>query len=287
VLDALLRGGHTVTALVRHANRGKQLAARGATPAVGDLNVGATWVAAARGQDAWIHAAEEGLPRRVAADRAAIDTILSAARSRGDGAPGVFIYTSGVWVLGSTIAPADEDAPLHPVEYVAWRPAHEQLVLTGGTELLRTAVVRPGIVYGGSRGIVGDLFKDGANGLIRVVGDGSNRWALLYDRDLADLYLRILTSPGAAGLYHASDEGDEPVSDIVESIARNMKTRADVRYIPLDEARAKMGTYADVLALDQTVRSPRARALGWSPTLRSVSGNIPRLAEEWRRGRES
>ena len=47
-----------------------------------------------------------------------------------------------------------------------------------------------------------------------------------------------------------------------------------------------MGTYADALALDQLVRSPRARALGWAPTLRSVADNASRLMEEWRRGQQ-
>src|SRR5690349_23315567 len=50
---------------------------------------------------------------------------------------------------------------------------------------------------------------------------------------------------------------------------------------------AKMGAYADALALDQRVRSPRARALGWSPTLHSVSGNVARLLEEFRTRREA
>jgi hypothetical protein len=48
-----------------------------------------------------------------------------------------------------------------------------------------------------------------------------------------------------------------------------------------------MGPYADALALDQIVRSPRARALGWTPSLHSVSRNTARLFEEWRRGREA
>jgi hypothetical protein len=48
-----------------------------------------------------------------------------------------------------------------------------------------------------------------------------------------------------------------------------------------------MGPYADALALDQVVRSPRARALGWSPSLHSVAGNAARLFEEWRRGKEA
>jgi hypothetical protein len=52
--------------------------------------------------------------------------------------------------------------------------------------------------------------------------------------------------------------------------------------VPLDEARHKMGTYAEALALDQVVRSPRARAIGWTPSLHSVAGNAARLLEEWR-----
>jgi hypothetical protein len=63
--------------------------------------------------------------------------------------------------------------------------------------------------------------------------------------------------------------------------------RPDVRHVPLKEARAKMGAYADALALDQRVRSPRARALGWSPSLHSVAGSVARLLEEFRTRREA
>ena len=87
--------------------------------------------------------------------------------------------------------------------------------------------------------------------------------------------------------FHANDEADERVSDIVEAIASHAKMRPDVRYMPLEEARTKMGAYADALALDQIVRSPRARALGWTPTLHSVSGNVARLLEEFRAAREA
>jgi hypothetical protein len=60
-----------------------------------------------------------------------------------------------------------------------------------------------------------------------------------------------------------------------------------VRHVPLAEARQKMGPYADALALDQIVRSPRARELGWHPSLHSVAGNAARLFDEWRRGKEA
>jgi hypothetical protein len=61
--------------------------------------------------------------------------------------------------------------------------------------------------------------------------------------------------------------------------------KPDVRHVPLEEARTKMGAQAEALALDQVVRSPRARAIGWTPTLHSVGGNAARLLEEWRASR--
>jgi len=124
--------------------------------------------------------------------------------------------------------------------------------------------------------------RDARNGLLRVVGEGRNHWPCVYDRDLADLYVRIAATPTASGIYHANDEADESVEDIVQAIARHVRMRPDIRHVRIEEARAKMGPYADALALDQIVRSPRARALGWSPTLHSVSGNVPRLLEEFR-----
>lgn len=289
VLDALLRGGHQVTALVRDPEKAERLSMRGTQPIVGELSKPKSYAAAAEAADGIIHAAYEYSKRGQKVDRDAIDTLLAAARRRTDGgATPFFIYTSGVWVLGKTIKPAAEDAPLNPAALVAWRPEHEKAVLDAGAGgRIRTALIRPGIVYGGSRGIIGDILKDAGNGLVRVIGSGRNHWPCIYDRDLADLYVRIATQPDASGVFHANDEGDERVNEIAEAIAKHAKTPADIRHVPLEEARSKMGDYADALALDQKVRSPRARALGWTPALRSVAGNVARLLEEFRNTREA
>ena len=291
VLDALVRGGHDVTALVRNKEKARGVAKRGGHPAIGDLADPESYRAAAEAQDGYIHTAFDARSGRGAAiDRLVIDTILEAARrprTSGSSAPArrFIIYTSGVWVLGSTPDPATEEAPINPVEHVSWRPNHEQMIAAANSDRLRTVVVRPGVVYGGGDGIVGDLFKSASNGLVRVVGDGNNHWPLVYDRDLADLYARLAVREDAAGVYHANDEGDERVNDIVSAIKPYLPVRPDVRHVPIDEARHKMGTYADALVLDQVVRSPRARALGWTPTLHSVAGNAARLLEEWRASR--
>jgi nucleoside-diphosphate-sugar epimerase len=289
VLETFLRAGHEVTALVRDPEKAEYIARRGVRPVIADLDKPSSYAVEAERSEVIVHAALDGSSRRDKIDRGAIDTFLGTATSRAaSGRPSTFIYTSGVWVLGDTDAPAAEDAPVNPTPLVAWRPEHERIVLDAGrTGTPRTVVLRPGIVYGGSRGIIADLLKDAANGLVRVIGDGKNHWPCVYVRDLADVYLRVACNPDASGVFHANDEADEGVADIVDSIARHARMRPDVRHVPLSEARAKMGAYADALALDQRVRSPRARALGWSPTLHSVSGNVARLLEEFRTRREA
>jgi nucleoside-diphosphate-sugar epimerase len=286
VLDALLRGGHRVTALVRDPEKAARLSARGVTAVTGELAASKTFTKALEDVDAVVHTAFEASPRGVDKDREAVETLLAGLRTStpAAGLSPTFIYTSGIWVLGNTTRPADEETPLDPAPHVAWRPAHEQLVLDAGQNGLRTVVVRPGIVYGGSRGIVSDILKDALNGMMRVIGSGKNRWPTVYARDLGDLYARLLEAPDARGVFHANDETDERVNDIVEAIAEHLTQRPDIRHMPMPEARRKLGTYADALALDQRVRSPRAKALGWAPTLSSITANVPRLFEEYRRG---
>jgi nucleoside-diphosphate-sugar epimerase len=281
VLDALIKSGHHVTALVRDPEKAARLEARGATPVMGELAGPARYLKQATAAEAVVHTAFESSPRGPAADKAFLDAVLPALAATG--APRVFLFTSGIWVLGEAPEPVDEGAALSPIPLVSWRPAHEQQVLAAASATVRTAVIRPGIVYGGATGIVSDMLKDALNGLVRVIGDGRNRWPSVYHRDLGDLYARILATPDASGVFHATDDEDERVGDIADAIASHVDPHADIRHMPIAEARTKMGPYADALALDQIVRSPRARALGWTPTMRGITGNAPRLFEEFRR----
>ena len=284
VLAALIKAGHQVTAIARDPEKAEKLLAKGATPVIAELGLTKMYVPLLKSADAVVHTAFESSPRGVQLDQQSIETMLTAQRDAmaTDGKARAFVYTSGVWILGRTAKAADEEAPVNPPPHVAWRPAHEDLVLAARSSGLRPVVIRPGIVYGGGRGIISDLIKDALNGIIRVVGPGKNRWPCVYDTDLGDLYVRILESPAAAGVYHANDEADERVSDIVEAIAGQVPQRPDIRNMPLAEARKKLGTYADALALDQRVRSPRARALGWAPSKSSVATSVARLLEQVR-----
>lgn len=284
ILTALVDAGHEVTALVRDSAKGTRVSAAGARAVVGDLGMPESFVTEAARHDAYVLAGFEGGARGPDVDRLSIGALIKVAKTGSDQA--ALIYTSGVWVLGSTTKPSAEDAPLNPAPSVLWRPAHERLVLEAADARFRTAVVRPGIVYGGARGLVADMIKDADNGLIRVVGDGRNHWPLIYNRDLGQLYRALVERPDAAGLFHANDEGDETVMELVEAMSEQTAHTPSVRHLPVDEAIKKMGGYAAAMVMDQVVRSPRAKALGWQPSLRSVAGNVSRLFEEWRAERE-
>lgn len=286
VLDAFVRAGHRVTALERHSSAVSDAPSRpGVDAVIGDLSNPASYIAAAASCDTLVHTAFESTPRAASVDRVAIEALMDvAARVTAAGRRVTVVYTSSVSILGQTRGgPADEAATPDPPAALSWRPAHESAVLESARRSgARALVVRPGIVYGGAQGAVGELVQAAANGLMRVIGDGANRWPSIYDRDLAELYVRLASHPDAEGVFHATDHADERVDDIVEAIARHARTRPDVRHVPLPEARLKTGPYADAVALDQVVRSPRARALGWSPSLHSITGNVARLLEEFR-----
>jgi nucleoside-diphosphate-sugar epimerase len=286
VLDGFVRAGHHVTGLVRNSEKAAEVESRGGSPLVGNLHDPASYSGAAAASDVIVHTGFDAT-RGAQTDRVAIETLAAAARSAAPRYARTLIYTSGIWVLGPAPEPVAEDAPVAPAAIVAFRPGHEQFVLQAAGNGVRTIVVRPGIVYGGSRGIVGDIFRDAANGLVRVIGPGDNRWPTVYDRDLAELYVRLAQRREASGIYHATDDSDDCVNDIVAAIAAHAPAAPTVRRVPVEEAKAKQRDYALALALDQVVKSPRARALGWSPALHSVARNAARLFEEWRAGATS
>src|SRR4051794_13603639 len=81
VLDALLRGGHDVTALVRDNEKAARVAARNARPVVGNIGDPDSYRAAADAQDGYIHTAFDAASGRgPAIERIALDTIITAAK---------------------------------------------------------------------------------------------------------------------------------------------------------------------------------------------------------------
>ncbi len=281
VVRAPLAHGHEVAGLTSSDERAGELEALGVRPVVGTLGDPGTWRPAAARAEAFVHAGfDYGADDPVATDLAAIEGILSAA-GEGSGQR-AFAYTSGVWVLGETgDRPVDESSPLgDPFPKVAWRPEHERTVVGAGGRTAG-AVVRPGVVYGGARGLLVPFFESAEeDGASLYLGEGENRMALVHRDDNARLYRAVLER-AASGLFHAVDGTPLAMIEVARAASEAAGAGGAVRSRPMEEAREEMGPIADALALDQVVTATRSRAeLGWAPRYASFrEGAKPAYAE--------
>lgn len=282
IVRALVQAGHKVTGLVRSVEKEVVLRGLGAIPVRGDLKEPSTYRGIAVEHDAAIHAGFEYSEKAVEADKVAIETLLAAAKA-GGGLRGV-AYTSGVWVLGNTgDRPADEGASTAgAAPIVAWRPPHERLVLDAGRGNLATAVIRPGMVYGGKGGLVTQFFSSATKeGAAAYVGPGTNRWSLVHRDDLAQLY-RLAIEKRARGVLHGVDGAPVTVADAARAASHAAGKGGATRSIPLEEARKQMGPMADALCLDQVVATRRSAELEWKPKHGSFLDGARAVFDEWR-----
>src|ERR1700722_2300842 len=269
VAEALQKAGHKVIGLARTPEKAKQLESRGVRACMGDLLKPETVAAAARAAEGVIHTANTNDANSAKADAVVAGAILKALE--GSGKP--FVYTSGVWVLGSTgNKVADEQTPLNPTPLVAQRPAVEQEVLDYKTRDVRTVVIRPALVYGRGGSIPRMLVQSAREtGAARYVGDGQNRWPFVDVEDLAQLYVLALEKAAPGSLYNAAHGPSYRVREVAEAASIGGGANGKTQALPLEEARKTMGAFADALVLDQQISSEKAtKELGWSPRAKSV-----------------
>lgn len=207
-----------------------------------------------------------------AVDARAIGTMLD----RLAGADRVFVYLSGVWVLGPAgAAPLDEHSRPRPISLVDGREGLEETVLRSD---VRGVVVRPGIVHGHGGGIpslMTDWAQQSRHG--RYVADGAEEptWASVHVDDLADLVRIAVTEAGAGDILHAVAEEAVSVREVAVAadLARGGSGAATAW--PLAEASATLGSeFAEALATSQRVTSARAGDLGWMPKGPGLVGDV-------------
>jgi nucleoside-diphosphate-sugar epimerase len=273
VADALQKAGHKVSGLARTPEKAKLLEERGVRASLGDLLQPETVTAPARAAGGVIHTANTNDANAAQADTATVRAILQTLE--GTGKP--FIYTSGVWVLGSTgEKEADERTPLNPTPLVAHRAAIEQEVLGSKSRGVRTIVIRPALVYGRG-GSIPNMIAQSARemGAARYVGDGRNRWPFVDVDDLAQLYVLAQEKAPPGSLYNAARGPSYRVHEVAEAASIGAGAKGKTQSTPLDEARKTMGAFADALVLDQQVSGEKAqKELGWSPRAASVLDDL-------------
>ena len=269
VAKALQDAEHKVSGLARTAEKAKQLEARRVRASLGDLLKPEGVAAMAGASDGVIHTANTNDANSAQTDKAVVRAILKTLE--GIGKP--FLYTSGVWVLGSTgDNVADERTPVNPTPLVSQRPVIEEEVLGYKGHGVRTIVIRPAIVSGRGGGLL-KMFTQSAKetGAARYIGDGQNRWAFVDVDDLAQLYVLALEKAPPGSLYNAAHGPAYLVHEIAEAASIGAGAKGKTQALPLEEARKTMGAFADALVLDQQVSGEKAKKeLGWSPRAVSV-----------------
>lgn len=255
--EALAEAGHEVSALAHHERAERAFSTRGWEVVPGDLREPGAWVPVAADCDAVIHAGNVGGREAGSVDSRVSRALLGALAGSGRR----FVYTGGIWVLGS--GEFDEDVDLRrcrPAAKSVWRQTLVPEILASAAQGTTPVVVRPGIVYGRGGGIPGEL----ARAEIPVVADGSQQWPLVGLHDLADLYVRAL-EVGAGTVLHAVSS-HASMAEVAGKVWEEAGLPGSPRALPLEEARRELDDYADALALDQIVHSRKTRAVtGWTP----------------------
>jgi nucleoside-diphosphate-sugar epimerase len=270
VAERLRAAGHELSALARSdASMGK-LRAAGITAVRGDFTDPRSVASAAGAADGTISMATTYDP---GTDGPAIDAILDALT--GSNKP--LIYTSGIWSHGDTRGKVvDETSPPNPAPLVQWRQAVEDRVLQGAARRIRSIVIRPAIVYGRGGGIPAGFVESAQkDGSARYVGTGENRWPFVHVDDLADLYLLALEKAPPGTLLLGVSGSAYKVKDVAAAASRGAGASGKTAGWPLEEARGKLGPYADALVLDQQATGKRAeQLLGWRPRRPNVLEDI-------------
>jgi len=277
VVAALVRAGHEVTGQ-HHSERARAaLEKLGAKPVQAELGGFARLDSLLKEQDAVVHMAADYQPPH---DREAVLALLGAARAARR--PYQVVYTSGVWVLGERPTRVAEEASTdRPAAAVAWRPGHERLVLEASGGKVTTAVIRPGMVFGGRGGLFSSWFESAEKeGAAAFVGTGRNHFSYVHHEDLAELYRAVLEKR-ASGVFHGVDGRPETVEESARAVSK-AAGKGGVRAIPVEEARKTLGPLADALAMDQVVATTRAAEVGWVPRHGSFTAEAAQTVKDWR-----
>jgi nucleoside-diphosphate-sugar epimerase len=278
----LVKSDCEVQGLVRNEERAEAIASLGVKPVIGDLDKPETFLSDLKNNDAVVHAASGAQPDTARLDRLVLETIRAGVA---DGRVRRVLYTSGVWVHGDTGDRVDDEtSPLHAAEYVSWRPAHEEVALDMVEQEAHVTVMRPGMVYGGTRGEFAPWFREAREKkMVTYPGTGAQHWSTVHLSDVAEGYRLALEHARGANRFLLVDESHFTVRELAEAVAR----AADAQAQPSDpaELRATLGTYGAALLLDQRLTAAKARReLGWVPRHPSFVNEVADLYGDWRAG---
>lgn len=282
VAEAFRQAGHDVHALIRSREKSKGLLKREIVPIIGDLKQPNDLLKAIKNADAFIHCAFD--PTGPAAAEIPLLEILS------EHQPPLFIYTSGVWVLGNSGNDVlDERTPCRPIELAKWRHSHEERVLSMKGPGKRTVILRPGCVFGegggGDGGLTSIWFASAKTGAIVFAGNGENRWSMIHVRDLARAYVLAAESDLNGTAVNIVDDSRATVKEMALACAAAAGIPGKVSSLSEEESFKRYGAFAQGMLIDQQVSDAFARkSLGWSPLHRGFIAEADKYFAAWQAG---
>jgi nucleoside-diphosphate-sugar epimerase len=157
------------------------------------------------------------------------------------------------------------------------------LTLEAANDVITTAVIRPGFVYGGTKSLIANYAESArATDAAVYIGDSKNRMPFVHCDDLAVLY-RLVIEKRAQGIFH----GVDGASPSLASVARAVTPRwAKVVRPAACRSRRPAPRWASPRTRSaQLVVTKRSAELGWRathPTLDTDSG-VEAAVAEWKR----
>jgi len=270
VAAGLIAAGYQVRGLVRDAAKAADLATRGIEPVMGDLDDAKALAREARAADGVVSAANaDHLP--------SVQALLAGL----EGSSKPLLHTSGSSVIGDDArgdfageAIYDEATPFVVQPGKQPRHALNQTLLAAAARGVRAMVICPTLIYGRGRGMnphsiqIPFLVQQAReHGVVRVVGQGLNRWSTVHIDDLVSLY-RLALEKGPAGAFYFAENGEASFAEIGAAIAARLKLGA-VQPLAAEAAAASWGGEARAFftyGSNSRVRAVRARReLGWQP----------------------
>lgn len=260
VARAFREKGHTVYGLVRSEEDANLLKLMEIWPIIGDYNNPESFIKILDDVEVVVNCAFDYSDVGVERDAGIIEIIIKAFSK--SSLPKSFIYTSGIWVYGSRgYQIVNESTPVTPIEEVKWRPGHEQKVLDSSTNNLRTVVIRPGVVYGLTGGVLKVFYAASQNGSVPMIGEGRNRWPMVHVDDLAHAYVSAAEKELNHVILNVVDDSNPTMKEIAEAIARCARIEGKIQNLNDDDAKKVFGDLWKGFAIDLRVDNSRVKRL--------------------------
>ncbi len=281
VAEAFCAAGHQVSGLVRNDEKAKALKLAGIEPVVGDISQPDSYWHAVEQAEVVIHTAFDSSDNAVDIETGLVRTLT--AQGLNSDREKALVYTSGVWVHGSTGNNiVDESSQLNPIDLVSWRMTCEKTVLEASTRTFRTLVIRPGVVYGSAGGLTSLWFSSALQGSVEVVGEGQNHWPMIHQQDLARVYLLATEKELTGIVLNVVDNSHYSVMEMAQAVSGVAGIPGKVNIVDEDAANYKYGELTEGLLIDQHISNERAtRLLNWCPQHRTFIDGIHSYYSAW------